>query len=102
MDVVATGGFAPYNRLIGFEFHEADGTVSLHGFPVAIVVVGFGIGGLHFTQGGVSVNFTEFLCRRCRVRLSIWGLKVLIPLTELRKASWYWRSAGALRALRRT
>lgn len=62
VNVVAAGGFAPDNRLIGFEFHEANGAVSLHWLPVAIVVVGFGIGGLNFTQGGVPVNFTEFLC----------------------------------------
>lgn len=49
VDVVSAGGFAPDSRFAGLEFHEANGTVALDGFSLAILVLG--AGGLDSTQG---------------------------------------------------
>jgi hypothetical protein len=60
VDVVSARGFAPDDLFFGFELHEANGTVALHGLAVTIVVE---FGGLDSAEGRSLVHLTEFLCR---------------------------------------
>lgn len=103
VDVVPACGAAPDYRFVVLEFHEADRTVSLQWLPVTAIV--FDGDGLPFAERRALVYFTEFLRRTFRVRHLfelVSSSVVWSQLTEDRKASWYWRWLGALRAFTRT
>lgn len=85
--------------LVGFKLHEADGTVALDGLALA---GGVFFGFVFAAEGGSIVDFDEFLQEGSRlVRcLAFWLLRGGVTVDK--NASWYWRCAGALRALFRT
>jgi hypothetical protein len=59
VDVISTCSLTPDKLVIGFEFHEADGTVACHGLALAVVV--FGAGGVDSLKGGSLQYFAELL-----------------------------------------
>lgn len=59
MDIVPARCFAPDELFVGFEFHEADGTVAFDWLAVAIIRLAQG--GFHAAQGRSMVHLAEFL-----------------------------------------
>jgi hypothetical protein len=59
VDVVSARSLTPDQLVIGFEFHEAYGTVAFHGLLLAAIV--FGAGGVDLLEGGALQYLAELL-----------------------------------------
>jgi len=101
MNVISARPSTPDNiLLVGFELHKADGAVAFDGLALAGgVLFGFGFA----AERGSIVDFDEFLYKDCnQFGCSLFCLLFEGAFTVDKNASWYWRCAGALRALFKT
>lgn len=83
VDIVPARCLAPDEFFVGFEFHEADGTVAFDWLAVAILCLARG--GFHAAQGRSMVHFAELLAKDTCEPFSEWMFRS--TLTEDRKAS---------------